>query len=83
MTLKLGLFGLLTASSFAFAAGGKIDWTPCKKEIQEYCTSAADDKEKHECLEEAPKNGISKTCKDHNEKVEAQIGHKHEKGHSH
>lgn len=78
---------LMTTMSvpFATAAGktAKIDWKVCQKELQEYCTSSADDVEKHECLEEAPKGKLSKACADHNAKVEKQIGHRHEEGHSH
>ena len=68
----------------SFAKAEKIDWKPCKKEIEEFCTTANNDNEKHECLEELPKGKGSKACLDFNHKVEEKLGHKHDhKGHSH
>lgn len=88
--MKYHVLSSLTAVLLAVSVAGaapakksKIDWKPCQKEIQEFCTSSTDDSEKHECLEEAPKGKVSKACKDHNEKLEAELGHKHEEGHSH
>lgn len=73
----------LASTSLSFAAAEKIDWKPCKKEIEEFCTTSNSDQEKHECLEEVPKGKASKACVDHNAKVEKKLGHKHEDGHKH
>ena len=73
----------LMFSGAAFAAE-KIDWKPCKKELEEFCTTAGNDTEKHECLEELPKGKGSKACVDFNHKVESKLGHKHgNDGHKH
>ena len=77
---------VLTALAFAqvsFAKTEKVDWKPCKKEIEEYCTTSATDLEKHECLEEIPKGKASKACVEHNTKLEKKLGHKHDDGHKH
>ena len=74
---------LILAPSVSFAKPEKIDWKPCKKEIEEYCTAYLTDLEKHECLEELSKGKVSKACMDHNKKVEAKLGHKHDEKHAH
>ena len=64
-------------SSFASAKTGRAEWGACKKELDKYCTSAVDDMEKHECLEEAPKGKVAKACLDQNKKNGAALGHSH------
>lgn len=76
------IFAFMTASTMSLAAE-KFDWKACGKEIQEFCTSSNGDKEKHECLEEAPQSKLSKACKELNEKAEEKLGHKHDGAHSH
>lgn len=74
------LVGALSSTS-AFAAinkAAKIDWKPCKQELQEYCTTYVDDHEKHECLEEAPKAKVSKACQAMNSKLEPMFADKHD-----
>lgn len=63
--------------SYAKDKNPKTDWKICQTEIHEYCTAAVDDVEKHECLEEISKNKLSKLCKEFNEALAAQLGHKH------
>jgi hypothetical protein len=74
---------LICSSGNVFAKAEKIDWKPCKKEIEEHCTSSITDTEKHECLEEIPKGKASKACVEHNEKQEKKLGHKHDDKHDH
>lgn len=62
-------------SSFSYAE--KMDWKVCEKELQEFCTTATDDHEKHECLEEAPKGKVSKNCFDFNSKLDGKFQDKH------
>lgn len=87
--MQISNFVLAAALSFAlsatvvFAKGEKVDWKPCKKELEEFCTTSTSDLEKHECLEEAPKGKLSKACSEHNTKMEKKLGHKHDDGHKH
>lgn len=72
---------VLIGPSIAMAKGEKINWTPCKKEIAEFCTTYTADAELHECVEEIPKTKVSKACSDFNQKQESQLNHK--EGHAH
>ena len=78
---RLLIIGALLFPAISQAKDEKINWTPCKKELAEYCTTYSEDVEKHECLEEAPQAKISKSCLEFNKKQEAKLGgkgtHKH------
>jgi hypothetical protein len=77
ISISLGL------SQVSYAKAERVDWKPCKKEIEEYCTTSATDLEKHQCIEEIPKGKASKGCVEHNARTEKKLGHKHEDGHGH
>lgn len=77
--MKKILLSLLFVSPSVYAE--KVDWKVCEKELSEFCTTATSDKEKHECLEEAPKGKVSKSCSDFNLKQEPKGKDKH--GHRH
>ncbi len=63
---------------FAVAKSEKIDWKVCEKELKEFCTTVTSDHEKHECLEDAPKDRISKACHEFNKKHENVFSDKHD-----
>ncbi len=69
---------------FGFAKDEKIPWDKCKKQIEEFCTTANGDMEKHECLEDhlpkESKDAKIAACIDQNKKNEAKLGHKHSGG---
>lgn len=77
LTLSMAV---LSASAFAKE---KIDWKICDKELKEFCTTIRDDHEKHECLEEAPKGKVSKSCAEFNAKLEGKFEDKHKHGEKH
>lgn len=81
--MRTFILAALLMTDVAIAKPAKVDWKPCKKDIEEFCTTSTSDVEKHECLEEAPKGKVSKTCMEHNAKVEKQLGHKHDDSHKH
>ena len=77
------LLALAPAYAIAKEKAAKIDWKPCKKEIEEFCTTSISDLEKHHCLEELTKEKASKGCLEFNKKTEALLGHQHDEKHKH
>lgn len=73
---------ILVLPLVAFAKPEKVNWKACKKEIEEYCTTADSDEAKHECIEEIAAGKASKACVELNKKQEGKFKHK-EDGHSH
>lgn len=72
---------LMPVMSFA---ADKVDWSPCKKEIDEYCTTMSSDQDKHKCIEEdVPKSKLKQNpkCEAFNKSLEAKLGDKHDHKH--
>ena len=73
----------LAFATTSYAAGKKVDWSLCEREIKESCSNKKDDHATHECLEKLSKEKLSDECREKNEKLEAGFKGEHGKDHKH
>lgn len=82
--MKSVVLCLIFIPAFCLAKTEKVNWTPCQKELAEYCTTYTEDIEKHHCLEDVPKQKLSKECLGLNKKLDEKFGHdESDKNHKH